>query len=231
MSSQDQDRLTAAPDGRPMEDQPQWRRDFPIDWPQDEYVSRRELVKFMTLTSLAFAAGQVWLVVREAVSPMRGPWPRLPIADLDEVPVGGSKVFSYPVDSAPRLLVRTGEASFVAYDQQCTHLLCPVIPAVEQGELHCPCHHGVFDLETGRPLAGPPRRPLARVNLDVREGKVWATGMQGGETALSRDRGPEGAPEERSEAGEAVGVREARPTTGDALSQRSDAGDTEKATT
>ena len=74
--------------------------------------------------------------------------------------------------------MRTGDATFVAYDQQCTHLQCPVVPAVESGRLHCPCHNGWFDLATGRPLAGPPRRPLARVTLEVRDGRVWATGIE-----------------------------------------------------
>jgi Rieske Fe-S protein len=94
------------------------------------------------------------------------------------VPVGGSLIFNYPEDSAARLLVRVDEETFVAYEQQCTHLTCPVIPAVEEGELHCPCHEGIFDLLTGRPLAGPPRRPLARVTLEVREGTIYATGME-----------------------------------------------------
>ena len=127
-------------------------------------------------------------------------WPELAIADLDELPVGGAKVFSYPEDSTPRLLVRTGPSSFVAYDQQCTHLLCPVVPAVDEGELHCPCHHGVFDLETGRPLAGPPRRALARVNLEVRDGKVWATGMEpSGREPTDEADAADGAVEETGE--------------------------------
>lgn len=197
MSPEDQDRLTAAPDGRPMEEQPRWRQDFPIDWPQDEYVSRRELVKFMTLTSLAFAAGQVWLVVREVASMPDGAWPRILVADLDEVPVGGAMVFNYPEASAPRLLVRIDETSFVAYEQQCTHLLCPVVPAVDEGELHCPCHHGVFDLATGRPLAGPPRRALARVDLEIRDGKVWATGMTKANEAV---HDPSGDPDREARA-------------------------------
>jgi Rieske Fe-S protein len=88
-------------------------------------------------------------------------------------------VFHYPEEHSPaRLLVRVDENTFVAYEQQCTHLTCPVVPQVAQGELHCPCHEGVFDLLTGRPLSGPPRRPLARVTLAVREGVVYATGIE-----------------------------------------------------
>ena len=184
----DAERHTAPPDGRPLAEQPRWRRDFPIDWPQDEYVSRRDLVKFITLTSVAFVVGQFWIVGKGLFGRSGGAPPALAVARVDELPVGGAKTFRYPEGSTPRLLVRTGAATFVAYDQQCTHLLCPIVPAMREGvgvaaterglELHCPCHNGWFDLETGQPLAGPPRRPLPRVLLEVRGGTVYATGVE-----------------------------------------------------
>ncbi len=184
----DLDRHTVPPDGRPLEEQPRWRQDFPIDWPQDEYVSRRDLVKFIFLTSVALVVGQFWIYGKSLFRRAEGAFPEVKIAGVDELPVGGSKTFQYPEGSAPRLLVRTGAAAFVAYDQQCTHLLCPIVTArkpevsVAGGEgsleLHCPCHNGWFDLETGRPMAGPPRRPLARVLLDVRGGDVYAVGIE-----------------------------------------------------
>lgn len=173
----DVDRPTTPPDGRPLADQPRWRRDFPIDWSQDEYVSRRDLVKFMVLTSLAFVTGQFWILWK-SVSGGEATIAAAPIARVDEIPVGGHLVFEYPAGSAPRLLVRTSESQFVAYDQQCTHLLCPVVPRVSEGTLHCPCHNGNFDLATGSVLSGPPRRPLARVALEVRDGQVYATGIE-----------------------------------------------------
>lgn len=175
----DLDRHTVPPDGRRLADQPRWRQDFPIDWAQDEYVSRRDLVKFMVLTSGALAVGQFWIVLKSALA--RGgaaPAPGMPVASVDELPIGGAKTFSYPAGSTPRLLVRTGASAFVAYDQQCTHLLCPVVPAVEQNRLHCPCHNGWFDLQTGQPVAGPPQRPLPRITLEVRDGTVFATGLE-----------------------------------------------------
>jgi Rieske Fe-S protein len=100
------------------------------------------------------------------------------IAGVEDLPVGGGATFFFPAGSTPRLLIRTGPSTFVAYDQQCTHLLCPVVPAVDQGRIHCPCHNGWFDLETGRPVAGPPQRPLPRVTLEVRGGDVYATGVE-----------------------------------------------------
>lgn len=171
------DRDTTAPDGRSAEEQPRWRRDFPIDWPQDEYVSRKDLVKFICLTSLAFVAGQVWIAAKSLIGRRATAFPVSVIAGVDELPVGGAKTFIYPPGSTPRLLVRVGERDFVAYDQQCTHLLCPVVPAVAEGRLHCPCHNGWFDLRTGNPLAGPPRRALPRVVLEIRGSGVYATGV------------------------------------------------------
>src|SRR5690606_37140190 len=112
---------TNAPDGRPASEQPRWRQDFPIDWHRDEYVSRRELVKFIVLTSAAFAVGQVLVAVRRVFRPGSVAPEVMVIATLDELPVGGAKTFIYPENSAPRILVRTGEESFVAYDQACTH--------------------------------------------------------------------------------------------------------------
>lgn len=188
----DLDRSTVPPDGRPLAEQPKWRRDFPIDWPQDDYVSRRDLVKFICLTSVAFVVGQFWIVLKSVFRRPEGAFPALVVAEVDELPIGGAKTFRYPEGSAPRLLVRTGEATFVAYDQQCTHLLCPIVPAERRVtanagaegelELHCPCHNGWFDLETGQPIAGPPRRPLARVHLEVRGSTVFATGIDEGAT-------------------------------------------------
>lgn len=169
---------TVPPDGRPAADQPRWRRDFPIDWTEDEFVSRKDLVKFICLTSLAFVVGQFWLVVKSLSGRGAAALPRTRIAAVDDLAIGGAMTFTYPEGSSPRLLVRTGENEFVAYDQQCTHLLCPVVPAVESGRLHCPCHNGWFDLGTGRPLAGPPRRSLPRVTVEVRGGSVYATGVE-----------------------------------------------------
>ncbi len=166
------------PDRGPEAAQPRWRRDFPIDWEADDYVSRRDLVKFMVLTSAAFVAGQAWAAWKALTGPKRQVSEPLAVATLDELSVGGAKTFHYPEGSTPRILVRTGTNEFVAYDQQCTHLQCPVVPAVEMGKLHCPCHNGWFDLATGNPIAGPPRRRLPRVVLEIEADTVYATGVE-----------------------------------------------------
>ncbi|MBA3468363.1 MAG: hypothetical protein H0T53_01840, partial [Herpetosiphonaceae bacterium] len=64
MPHEDSDELSLAPNGLPHSEQPRWRQDFPIDVPQDNYISRREFTKFLVLTSGAFTAGQGWIVLK-----------------------------------------------------------------------------------------------------------------------------------------------------------------------
>jgi Rieske Fe-S protein len=132
----------------------------------------------MLLISMAFTSGQFWVLVQNVLRERRGQLPLREIARLDAIPVGGSLLFDYPGPHQPRVLVRLDEQNLVAYGQQCTHLSCPVIAQVEAGRLHCPCHEGSFDLASGRPIAGPPSRPLPRVTLELRDGVVYATGVE-----------------------------------------------------
>ena len=174
----DPEQVTMAPDGRPMEEQPAWRTDFPIDWPQDHYVERRDFMKFMVLTSLAFVAGQLWIAAESWLRRLRGQPGLTRLAAVGDLPVGATHTFMYPTDHDPCVLVRSGEQSFVAFSQECTHLSCAVVPRVEDGVIRCPCHEGLFDLASGRPIAGPPRRPLSIVRLEIRGNEIFATGIE-----------------------------------------------------
>jgi len=176
----DREQITIPPDGRPPEEQPKWRRDFPIDWPQDHYVARRDFTKFMVLTSFAFVVGQAWIVAQNFLRRRRGELPMRQIAQLDRLAVGQSLAFDYPAEHDSCILVRTGENNFVAFGQKCTHLSCAVVPEPDKKPFLCPCHNGSFDLETGVPLAGPPRRPLPRVKLEIVNGVIYAAGLEAG---------------------------------------------------
>jgi len=173
----DPDTISRPPDGRPADQQPAWRQDFPIDWPQDQYVERRDFVRFLTLTSLAFTAGQFWIAGMSWLRAQDLPEGRR-VAAVADVPIGGSLVFDYPNEHDSCVLVRLSESEFVAFSQKCTHLSCAVIPRPAEGVFHCPCHEGLFDMRTGRQLAGPPPRPLPKIALDIRNGEIFATGVE-----------------------------------------------------
>jgi Rieske Fe-S protein len=165
------------PDGRPLSEQPRWRQDFPTDVPDDDALARREFTKFLVLTSGAFVAGQCWIGL---MSLLRGekPSPEKRVAAEGDVPPGGVVEFRYPTEDEPCLLIRLRDGRLVAYGQECSHLSCAVIPEPGQGRLRCPCHDGYFEIDEGRPIAGPPRRPLPRITLEVRDGVIYATGVE-----------------------------------------------------
>ena len=174
---QDSEQVTIAPDWRPMHEQPAWRNDFPIDWPQDNYVERREFTKFMVLTSLALTVGQFWIAAQSWWRRQGSAPERRRVATLGDVPVGGVLTFTYPGEHDDCVLVRLGERELLAYSQKCTHLSCAVRPLVDRGGIHCPCHEGSFDLRSGRPIAGPPQRPLPIVRVELRGDEIYATGV------------------------------------------------------
>jgi nitrite reductase/ring-hydroxylating ferredoxin subunit len=171
------DQITIAPDWRPMDQQPAWRHDFPVDWPQDHYVERRDFMKFLVLTSLAFTAGQFWIAGQNWWRRRQGEPGSRRVAALADLPAGGVLTFAYPGPDDDCVLIRTRDNALLAYSQKCTHLSCAVLPRVDEGVIHCPCHDGYFDLRSGRPIAGPPQRPLPIIRLDVRDGEIFATGV------------------------------------------------------
>ncbi len=160
----------------PQDVAPRWRLDFPIRWDDDQYVTRRELAKFLTLGSalLVGATGAVSLLRR----PARRAGPELRIADGASIPPGGTVLFRYPTDADPCILLRLRDGRLAAYSQVCTHLSCAVVHEPGSDDLHCPCHQGWFSGGDGRPFAGPPTRRLPRVLLEERGGEVFAVGIE-----------------------------------------------------
>ena len=176
--SVEREQITIPPDFRPPDAQPAWRQDFPIDWPQDLYVERRDFMKFMVLTSAAFTVGHLWIAGQNWYRQRTGQLPMQRITSVDEIAVGDAVRFTYPDEHEPCLLIRLSTSEFVAFNQKCTHLSCAVVPRPDEGSLFCPCHEGRFDLRTGAPTAGPARRPLTRVMLVVRGRDIYAVGIE-----------------------------------------------------
>jgi Rieske Fe-S protein len=134
--------------------------------------SRREFAKLVGCTVLAgagFAAARPLLPASttSVIAP-------LSVVRTSEIPVGGYKLFRYPTKDDPCILVRLGPDEFAAYSQSCTHLMCPILFQPEKKQFCCPCHEGYFSAEDGSVLAGPPRRPLPRYEVEIRDGQIWA---------------------------------------------------------
>jgi nitrite reductase/ring-hydroxylating ferredoxin subunit len=153
---------------------PLWRDEFSVFTADERYVNRRQFTKFLTLTSFAMLVGNLWILARSLF--YRSPsYPRQVIAALEDVPVGGVKLFAFPTAQDPCILIRPDSDSWVAYSQKCTHLSCAVYFAREQNRLECPCHQGFFSIADGSVIQGPPQRPLPRITLVTKGGRIVAT--------------------------------------------------------
>lgn len=154
-----------------------WREDFPVQWENDNYITRREMVKYLALGSLTIAGANFVLAgVPRLVKAAQ--MPRTLIVTASSVPAGGSALFRYPTQDDPCILVRRPDGKLVAYSSVCTHLSCAVIHEQKQNTLFCPCHHGYFTVAEGRPYAGPPTRPLPRILLEQQGDEIYAVGVE-----------------------------------------------------
>jgi Rieske Fe-S protein len=156
---------------------PKWKQDFPIEWEGDHYVTRREMVKFMTLGSALLAAAN-WIAALATGLIHRGSHAEREIGSASALQQTGSLLFRYPSESDPCIAVRTPEGKLVAYSQVCTHLSCAVVYSRMENALLCPCHKGMFNIDSGNAVAGPPERPLPRVRIEQRGDRLFATGLE-----------------------------------------------------
>lgn len=137
-------------------------------------MTRRQFSKYVSRAGLAALASSVWIFFLARCSKT---YPVKAVAKAGDIPIGGSKIFTYPTDTAPCILLRPADDTYVAYSRMCTHLECPLFYHADQNRLHCPCHGGEFSVVDGSVLQGPPRKPLPRVVLERRGQDLVATGM------------------------------------------------------
>jgi nitrite reductase/ring-hydroxylating ferredoxin subunit len=153
------------------------QQDFPVEWDEDNYVSRREFFKFMTLASGGLALGSMGLAAWAKTPRTERRFEPALIASVRDIRVGGSLAFSYPRPQDLCLLIQPLAGQFVAYSRRCTHLSCPVEFQADKNRIYCPCHNGAFSVTDGHVIQGPPSRPLPRIDV-VRQGdNIFAVGI------------------------------------------------------
>jgi Rieske Fe-S protein len=154
------------------------REEFPVDWEDDDYVTRREFFRFMTVASGGLALGSLAIGGWTAFSRAERAFDPARIANVADVPVGRALPFAYPRPEDMCLLIQRKPGEFVAYSRRCTHLSCPVDYQPEHDRIFCPCHNGAFSVEDGHVLQGPPPRALPQINIEVRGYEIYAVGIK-----------------------------------------------------
>lgn len=89
------------------------------------------------------------------------------LAAVDDIPVGGGRVFA-----GDGVVVTQPEAgTFAAFGATCPHQGCLVDQVTDAG-ITCPCHGSVFAIADGAPLEGPAQSPLESRPVSVRGDRV-----------------------------------------------------------
>ena len=157
---------------------PLWTEEFSVHASEDAYVLRRQFTKFLVLTSFGMTAGNGWILLRSLFAEEHPTYPEAVIGRAADLAPGTVKLFTYPTEKDPAILVRKPDGSLSAFSQKCTHLSCAVYYSAENNRLECPCHEGYFSVDTGRVLQGPPPRPLPRIRIEERGGDIVAVGLE-----------------------------------------------------
>ena len=154
------------------------QQDFPIDWEEDHYVSRREFFKFLTLASGGLAVGSAGLAVWSKIPRGERHFDPATVAKVSDLHPGKALAFSYPRPQDLCILVQKPDGSYAGFSRRCTHLSRPVDYQPEHNRLFCPCHNGAFSIEDGQVLQGPPPHPLPGIIVEVRGDEIWAVGVR-----------------------------------------------------
>ncbi len=138
----------------------------------DKKVTRRGFVGWLIRAGFLATLAGMAAPILEYLWPVtsQGPGQGIQeVAKLDDIPVGGSK--KVILAGSAILLIRTA-AGVKALSAICTHLGCLVDWDGLKKEIVCPCHAGIFDLE-GKPVAGPPPRPLPSYSVKISDGRIF----------------------------------------------------------
>ena len=103
------------------------------------------------------------------------------VANVSEINIGETKLISYVnADPLPwagvtaksaAWLRRESEEKFIAFSANCSHLGCPVRWEDKAQLFMCPCHGGVY-YKDGTVAAGPPPKPLTRIEVRINKNDI-----------------------------------------------------------
>lgn len=135
--------------------------------------SRRRWISYLLGTSLgATILSFLYPVLRFVVPPLASE-PSLSEIELDvkasDIAHNSGRIV--PFAGKPVLLLRTATGELKALAATCTHLACTVQYRAERADVWCACHNGIYDTN-GTNISGPPPRPLAKLDVNVRGEKI-----------------------------------------------------------
>ena len=92
-----------------------------------------------------------------------------PLAKTSEIPVNSGMLF----EADEYIITQPKPGKFVGFDSLCTHEGCPVDAFDTPGEMDCTCHDSKFKLDTGKPFAGPAKKPIPKKPIIVEGENIY----------------------------------------------------------
>jgi cytochrome b6-f complex iron-sulfur subunit len=134
-----------------------------------ENDGRRKFLGVCIAGATVAAAGAAAYPVFRYLAPRSGQQGanKVEFAETD-LPAGEAKFFEYTGSSAVLVNSKNG---VIALSAVCTHLGCIVQWEKDKQDFLCPCHAGRYSPD-GTVTAGPPPRPLAKIPVNVANGKI-----------------------------------------------------------
>jgi len=139
---------------------------------QDSYISRRLFLSRLLGGWLAGLIGILAYPVARFLAPAEAPEPAfvlLSAKDYLSIPPNSAKAFAWGYKMG--IFIKASDRSLRAFKGVCSHMDCNVSYKPEERRFFCACHDGWYD-EAGQNIAGPPPRPLERLEVRVEKRKL-----------------------------------------------------------
>ncbi len=146
------------------------RKNHPLPQRQD-LVTRRTFVRVaLGGAGLGYAAAIGYPVYRYLASPVERAASAAAVTEVtlkDAQKLAPGSVLMFKFGAKPSMLIHHKDDTWVALDAVCTHLGCTVQYEPANNRIHCACHGGVYDPNTGANVSGPPPKPLKKYRVTV----------------------------------------------------------------
>jgi len=139
-----------------------------------ETATRRAFLVAAGAAGLAYTAALAYPIYRYLASPEEMALSatavtEVTLKDAQKLPIGSVLMFKF--GTSPAMLIHH-EHDWVAMTAVCTHLGCTVQYEPQANRIHCACHGGVYNAETGANVSGPPPKPLKLFKVTVNDAGV-----------------------------------------------------------
>ncbi len=136
----------------------------------DASNGRRGFLVAAGAAGAAYMAALAYPVYRYLASPIEQSAAMSAVTEVtlkDAQKLAPGSVLMFKFGTQPAMLIHHKDGVWVGLGAVCSHLGCTVKYLAEANRIHCFCHGGEYDPNTGVNIGGPPPRPLRRFAVKV----------------------------------------------------------------